>query len=187
MIYVSILALQDLQSCTYTHWRCGKNIFLRRQCQRWLGRTLKVWGLWQWLCPGYAFLVRQCSSRAHQVRKGTPPVSYVDPQKSTETTYVRQRAWHLSDVEFQMIWVKCVVSISKTYQNLQSGRLTPNSVKLWSSDSNPSCYRLFYLPLLDFPIFQCLIAVLFDCHDKYCPELNFVNLQVNFEQVQVLP
>ena len=45
---------------------------------------------------------------------------------------------------------------------------------------------VFYLPLLDFPIFQCLIAVLFVAIN-IAPELNFVNLQVNFEQVQVLP
>ena len=141
--------------------------------------TLKVWGLWQWLCPGHAFLVTQCSSRAHPSEKRYS-TSQLDPQKSTETTYMRQTAWHLSNVEFQMVWLKCVVSISKTYQ-WQANTKQCETVIEWSKSI--MLQVVFYLPLLDFPIFQCLIAVLFDYHDKffqYCPELNFVNLQVNF-------
>ena len=97
--------------------------------------------------------------------------SQLDPQKSTETTYVRQTAWHLSNVELQMVWVKCVVSISKTYQNLQSGRLTPNSVKLWSSDPNPSCYKLCF-------IYLCWISLSFNAWLLYCLiiTINFSNI-----------
>ena len=80
-------------------------------------------------------LSRACMSGDTMLLKSSPSekgysTSQLDPQKSTETTYMRQTACHLSKVEFQMVWLKCVVSISKTYQNLQSGRLTPNSVKL---------------------------------------------------------
>ena len=81
-------------------------------------------------------LARACIFGYTMLLKSSPSgkgyfTSQLDPQKLTKVkVIVRQRARHLSDGEFEAVWAKCVVSISKTCQNLRSGRLTPNSVKL---------------------------------------------------------
>ncbi len=55
----------------------------------------------------------------------------LDPDKMQQIgMLIRQRVRDLSELEFEFVWGKCVVSISKACQNLRSGRLAMNTTTL---------------------------------------------------------